>query len=348
MEQSYTVDRSPRPSAASDAAETASTAASAKTATSAEDATAPARQSEIGRGVRLAGVASTRETLLQARRAFARGDDAVALAMLRRIVAHGARFADVHYMLGLLLERRGELDEALGELREAVRINPSYVEALLALASLHERRGEYDRSQGYAERASQLARATAGELDATTRGKLANQQADLGDALAEAGERRAAIEQYRGALDRCPTFHDVRLRLGVTLREAGLPAQAAREFQRILAQRPSYLDSRIQLGLTWYSMGRTPEAIAEWEAVLEQDPSRDAARMYLRLVRGRLASQEAAAAARTATDSPRAEDADAEEGSEDTLRFRAVEPTPDASSPATGWRRTGLARGRDE
>ena len=79
------------------------------------------------------------------------------------------------------------------------------------------------------------------------------------DALAEAGERRDAIEQYRRALDRCPTFHDVRHRLGIVLREAGLPSQATAEFARILRTHPGMLESQIQLGLTYYSMGRTPE-----------------------------------------------------------------------------------------
>ena len=240
----------------------------------------------VARRVHLGSVASDREILIRGRRAFERGEDATAIENLTRLIDHGFEYADVHYMLGMLQERRDDLDAAVAHLRHAVRINPSYVEALLALASLHARRGDFEKSQGYAERASQLARSSPFPLDPTTRGKLANQQAALGDALAEAGERRDAIEAYRRALDRCPTFHDIRHRLGLTLREAGLPFQAAREFERILRAHPGMLDSQIQLGLTYYSMGRTPEAIREWESVLEKDSGRDEARMYLRLVRG--------------------------------------------------------------
>ena len=229
---------------------------------------------------------SGRELLVQGRRAFERGDDAPAFDHLSRLREHGNQYADVHYMLGILHERRGELDAAVASLRRAVRTNPSYVEALLALASLHELRGDFDLSASYAERASQLTRPRPGELDPTTRGKLANQQAALGDALLEAGERREAIEEYRRAVDRCPNFHDIRHRLGIALRDAGLPFQAAQEFRRILAVHGGMLESQIQLGLTYYSLGRTPEAVREWEAVLERDPSRDEARMYLRLVRG--------------------------------------------------------------
>lgn len=252
------------------------------------DAQSEARKDELKSRsrVHLGSAASDREILLRGRRAFERGDDASALENFSRLTAHGLKYADVYYMTAMLHERNDNLDAAVQCLKEAIRINPSYVEALLALATLFEQRGDFDQSQGYAERASQLAKPNEDGLDPTTRGKLANQQAALADALAQAGERRDAIEEYRRALDRCPTFHDVRHRLATTLREAGLPFQAAKEFRRILQAHAGLLDSQIQLGLTYYSMGRTPEAIAEWEAVLERDPSRDEARMYLRLVRG--------------------------------------------------------------
>lgn len=241
-----------------------------------------------------------REAFLQGRRAFERGEDALALETLSRLTERGYEYADVFYMIGLLQERADDLDAALASLRRAVQINPSYVEALLALATLHERRGDFDRSQGYAERASRLARSTTGGLDPTTRGKLSNQQAELADALVHAGEKREAIEEYRRALERCPDFHDIRHRLGVTLREAGLPHQAVQEFGHILRVHPTLFESQIQLGLTYYSMGRTPDAIREWEAVLDQDPSRDEARMYLRLVRGAAESRDAGSGAATA------------------------------------------------
>lgn len=235
-----------------------------------------------------------RERLAQGRRAFERGDDAAALLCLEQLLESGLRFADVHYMLGIVHERQGDLEAAAVRLREAIRINPAYVEALLALASVCERQGDYAQSERHAERAGQLCRASAGGLDPTTRGKLANQQALLADALAQAGLRREAIEQYRQALDRCPTFLDVRHRLGVTLREAGLPFQALQEFERILAAHPGFVESRIQTGLTYYGMGRADEAVREWQRVLELDPTRREANMYLRLVGqidGRVAGQ---------------------------------------------------------
>jgi tetratricopeptide (TPR) repeat protein len=98
------------------------------------------------------------------------------------------------------------------------------------------------------------------------------------DAYCEVGDFREAVEAYRKALERCPTFHDIRQRLGMALREAGLGSQALEEFN------PTYLDAAVQLGLTLYTMGRSREAIAEWKRVLNRDPSRESARMYLNLL----------------------------------------------------------------
>jgi tetratricopeptide (TPR) repeat protein len=312
------------------------------------DEPAQPSQFDVGRQVKLGPGATDRETLLQGMRAFERGQDDLALQSFLRLSSRGVRYADVHYMTGLLLERRGDIDAALTSLQEAIRINPSYVEALLALASLHEHRGEYEHAQVYAERASQLARGAAGGLDPTTRGKLANQQAQLADAFAGAGERREAIEEYRRALARCPTYHDIRHRLGITLREAGLPAQAAEEFQRILRAHPGLLESQIQLGLTYYSIGRTPEAIREWSAVLEKDPSRDTARMYLQLVRG---SRQNSAARFPLSSSP-----EASVGLEPSGVPAFASMSSKSASPALagterntpGWAKTALSRREPE
>jgi len=220
------------------------------------------------------------------RQSFERGERETALEAFRALLETRSGFADVHYMKAVLHDAGGELEEAAQELREAIRINPSYAEALLALATLYERTGDYDRARGYAERAAQVARGSGGGgLDATTRGKLANLQASVGDACAEAGELREAIDAYRKALDRCPDFHDIRYRLGIALREAGLAHQALLEFQRVLRGNPGYLEATIQLGLTYYTLGRPQEAIEQWAWALGCDPSLEEARMYMRLVR---------------------------------------------------------------
>jgi tetratricopeptide (TPR) repeat protein len=187
-------------------------------------------------------------------------------------------------MLGVLLEHKNETAAAAQSLREALRINPGYTEAMLALANVYEIAGDYTRSREIAERARSVAPPASGPLDATTRGKLANLQAELGDAYADAGDLREAIEAYRKALEHCPTFHDIRFRLGIALREAGLPGRALAEFSRVMRANPAFVDAAIQRGLTLYTLGRGDEAIREWQAVLASEPDRADAAMYLRLV----------------------------------------------------------------
>jgi tetratricopeptide (TPR) repeat protein len=215
---------------------------------------------------------------------FERGDDEEAIEKLSEFARTRRNFADVHYMLGVLLERKNDPTSAAQSLREALRINPAYTEAMLALANVYELTGDFERSREIAVRAAALAAPTEGTLDATTRGKLANLQASVGDAYADAGELRDAIDAYRRALDRCPGFHDIRFRLAVTLREAGLPDRALAEFARILRGHPKFTEARVQRGLTLYTLGRAADAVAEWQAVLAEEPEREDAAMYLRLV----------------------------------------------------------------
>lgn len=226
-----------------------------------------------------------RETYTQGQGFFERGETDRALEAFARLLETRSSFADVHYMVGVLFDRKGDSDAAARSLREAIRLNPSYAEALLALASVYERRGDFDRSRDLAERASRLGQGQSGTIDPTTRGKLANQQAELADAFAAAGELREAIENYRKALDRCPTFHDIRYRLGTVLRESGLPHKAELEFRRVLRGNPGMIDAKVQLGLTYYSLGRAKDALEAWGTVLAEDPTRSDAKMYVRLVK---------------------------------------------------------------
>jgi tetratricopeptide (TPR) repeat protein len=236
--------------------------------------------------------ARQREAYRLGRQGFERGDADAAVRHLERLLPSCREWADVHYMLGVSYERQGDLGSAAYSLEQALGINPDYAEALLALSSVYETQGAYARAHELTQRAHARLVAEAGangdaaaRLDSTTRGKLANLHAALGDAYREVGEFAEAIEAYRKALDRCPGFHDIRVRLGTTLRDAGYPDRAIRELLRVRRDRPQLLDAGVQLGLTLYTLGRSNEAVEQWRAVLERDPARDDARTYIRMVR---------------------------------------------------------------
>ena len=231
--------------------------------------------------MRLTG--AERRALEVGRRREERGDAAGAIEAYEQLLATRG-FADVHYRVGTLLDEQGDAEQATRHLERALALNPDYLEALLALVGLYERHGDFQRGAALAARAQERAQAEGGRLDATTQAKLANLQAELGDAFRDAGELREAIDAYRKALDRCPQFLDVRQRLGIALREAGRPDAAIAELRRVIDANPSYREARVQLGVTLYSLGRAPEAVEQWQQVLREEPEREDARMYLRLV----------------------------------------------------------------
>ena len=116
------------------------------------------------------------------------------------------------------------------------------------------------------------------------RGKLANLHRDLGSAYEGAGLLEPAIEQFRQALELCPTFVDIRTKLGTMLRDAGMIDAAIDELTAVRDANPEYLPARVHLGVTLWSAGRREEAAVEWRAVLAQDPDNRSVRVYLRMV----------------------------------------------------------------
>jgi tetratricopeptide (TPR) repeat protein len=230
------------------------------------------------------------------RRHLERGEEDAALEALTGVLDRHPRFADLHYLVGLVHEQRGDLEAAAASLERALAINGRYAECALALATIYERRGEWERARALAAElrgdadqgpagipTADFAADPGASLDPTTSGKIANLHAALGDAYREAGELREAIDAYRKALERAPIFHDIRFRLAIALREAGLPAQAIGELKRVLRGNPAFLDAAVQLGLTYWSLGRGEQALAEWRRVVEAEPTRSDAQMYLRL-----------------------------------------------------------------
>ena len=228
-----------------------------------------------------------RAALARGRQLFDAGDEAGSLAAFERVLAANPGYADVHYYVGLVHERGSRLEEAQAAFERALEINPGYAECAVALGSVYERAGQFSRAQAIAERTKAASTPALETLDGTTRGKLANLHAALGDAYRESGDSRAAIEEYRKALDRAPSFLDIRCRLGAVYRESGLAAQSLAELRRAQRANPAYVDAGVQLGLTYFTLGRTDEALAEWNAVLAQDASREDVRMYLRMTQKR-------------------------------------------------------------
>ena len=195
-------------------------------------------------------------------------------------------FADVHYMLGVLLERRDELRRRRGASRAALRINPAYAEALPGagqplrtpgrLRALARDRRARPREVGRARRARSTpppaaSSPTCRPRSATPTARPASRTRRSRPTARRSTAARTSTTSDYGSGSRCA-------RRG--FRTARWPSSTG-----CCGNRPECLDAAVQIGLTLYTLGRTEDARREWKAVLQQDPDRQDAQMYLRLVR---------------------------------------------------------------
>jgi tetratricopeptide (TPR) repeat protein len=225
-----------------------------------------------------------KQLLLLGREHYAKREFEKAEELLREVLTHEDRFADVHDMLGVICHSRGNFIQAERHFERALEINPSYTEAALNLAVTYNDRGKYDAAkQVYAKIKGNPTGAIPG-LDPFARGKLANMHADLGQAYADAGLPHEAIEQLEKAVGLCPQFADLQTRLGALHRDVNNHPRAREHYEAALASRPNYVPARLQLGVTLLALGDPKAAEEQWKKVIEIEPDNSRAKMYLRML----------------------------------------------------------------
>ncbi len=204
--------------------------------------------------------------------------------ILREVLEHTDRFADVHDMLGVIAHSRGNFIAAERHFERALSINPSYTEAALNLAVTYNDRGKYEAAREVYARIKGRPSGTLQGLDPFARGKLANMHADLGQAYADAGLPREAIAEYEKAVSLCPHFADLRTKLGTLLRQVNELPHAREQYESAIAARPNYVPARVLLGVTLLAMGELDAAEESWKKALELEPDNTSAKMYLRML----------------------------------------------------------------
>jgi tetratricopeptide (TPR) repeat protein len=219
--------------------------------------------------------------------------------LLREVLEHSDRFADVFDMLGIIAHSRGDLQAAVRYFERAVALNPAYTEALLNLAVTYNDLGKYDAAREIHAKVRKLGHTGPVQIDPFARGKIANMHADLGQAYAEAGIVHEAIEQYQKAVLLCPTFADLRTRLGSLYRDAGDLQNAREQFQAAKDANPRFVQARVLLGVTHYSLGNSAAALSEWKDALAVDPENKSAQMYVRMLETPSGSMRAAEAVKS-------------------------------------------------
>jgi tetratricopeptide (TPR) repeat protein len=208
----------------------------------------------------------------------------------------GDTFADVHNMLAFILHDRGDLQGAERHFKRAVEINPRYIEAHLNLAVTFSDLGKFEEAHLVYERIREL-EGTDKKLDPFVRGKIANMHADVAQAYIDAGCRAEAIGELKKAIELCPTFADLHMKLGNLHRDGGNLPMAREHYATACTVNPKYVPARVLLGVTLLALGNADEALAEWKAALAIDPDNKNAQMYLRMTEAQREARSKKAAA---------------------------------------------------
>ena len=147
-------------------------------------------------------------------------------------------FPDLYNMLGVVYHARAGSRTPRRRSRTRSRLNPRYTEAALNLSVTYNDRGKYDRAREVYTRAVSASVGQPNALDRFARGKLANMHADLGAAYAGLAMFDEAVREYCKALDLCPEFADLRVRLGNVYRDMGVYPRRGRRVRARQAPAP--------------------------------------------------------------------------------------------------------------
>src|SRR5512140_1267577 len=227
---------------------------------------------------------AVKQLLLVGREHYANRDFEKAEELLRQVLEHDDRFADVHDMLGVICHSRGNFIQAERHFERALEINPGYTEAALNLAVTYNDRGKYEAAKQVYKRIKGSPTGSVQGLDPFARGKLANMHADLAQAYADAALPHEAIGELEKAVNLCPQFADLQTKLGGLLREVNNMPRAKEHYEAALAARPNFVPALLQLGVTLLAMGDPKGAEERWRKVESLEPDNSRAKMYLRML----------------------------------------------------------------
>jgi tetratricopeptide (TPR) repeat protein len=206
-----------------------------------------------------------------------------------KVLSYSDRFADVHNMMGVIHHDRGRLTAARECFERALSLNPRYTEAALNLVVTYNDLKLYEDAQRIYKDMVDL---TGGpqNVEPFAQGKIANLHAEVAQAYLDVGLLSESVQELRKAINLCPHFADLRLKLANVYRQWGEPVAARIELEEAVKVRPAYIPARIALGVVLLILGHTEDAIAHWQEVIKLDPENKSAKMYLRMANNPLIS----------------------------------------------------------
>ncbi|MBS1791956.1 MAG: tetratricopeptide repeat protein [Acidobacteria bacterium] len=177
------------------------------------------------------------------------------------------------YYLGIVQAAAGKYSEASQTFQDAIRLKSDYFPAQLRLADALFAEGQVDEARQFYEKTSGFAQASYG----------------LGRIKVAAGDRAAAAEHFKKAIEQFPEYGAAHYALGLALRNLGQTTQAQEHLalsQKFKDLRPPLNDplltaiaelnvsgsELLKRGVLFDSAGKLPEAIADHERAIEANP----------------------------------------------------------------------------
>ena len=204
------------------------------------------------------------------------------------------RSSFAHNNLGLVLAKRGALEEAINEFHKATQIDPASVEAYTNLGNFLAQTGSPEEAIIHLRHALQIepafvsAHNTLGNILADSGAldeaiahfheglridpKSAMTHYNLARALAKRGDIEEALVQYRTALQINPADPDIHNNLGLLLARRGSTDEAAQQFAEAARVNPGYAKAYFNLGKVFAQQDRLDDAVQNFRRALRIQP----------------------------------------------------------------------------
>jgi predicted O-linked N-acetylglucosamine transferase (SPINDLY family) len=188
------------------------------------------------------------------------GDLDDALSWLARAIHLEPSAADYHSSRGLILQQAGRLDEALGSYADALELEPEHARA-------HNNRGTALLRKGRPEEAM-AAHEEALRIDPD----FAQAHVNRGACLERLGQLEEALAAYEEALWIQPRLAEAHLNTGVILERQGKPSEALDAYTEALQLAPEMAEAHFNRGNALSSLGQVRDALDALARAVEIRP----------------------------------------------------------------------------
>lgn len=224
------------------------------------------RQGDYAGVIRDGGILATQYTddfILQFMLAAANTE----LNRLEEAVTHYSRglalnpnYAEGHYNLGNVHEKRGAIDEAIASYTSALRLKPDHPQVHYNLGVVLQGRGLLGKAM------ASYKRALASKPD------YAEAHHNLGSALQLEGKLEDAIIHYQRAVAQKPDYTEAHYSLGVVFRYTEQLEEAAASCKRAIALNPNHAEAHNNLGVISQEMSDLNTAEVSYNRAVEINP----------------------------------------------------------------------------